>query len=350
MSYCNFFKQHDSIESVAVYKHNSVSDDFTIVIPTYKRSIQLSETLESVFCQTQCEYSFNVIVLDNNPSRYDETELLMQNYTDKENLSYFKNSENLGMQGNWNRAFLLSKAKYTVLLHDDDLLHPLFMHYLKISLDGIKGHVSVLKPLENRWKDDGNKYCFEQIVGPARTTRIYDIENYRGFIIGAPTGCLFNTQDIVDIGGFSTELNIAASDVELIVRLGRKLPVYQIQKRLIIYRISVNAASNIEIQYLGVERCYQIVRDLLQSYHLPTCIINRFWCVYVKSWSENIKREFCPDFDYKTAIKRCGLKKYSKFEGYSSWIFIKFVETAYLAFHGKLRLMSLKFWIYKYLK
>lgn len=343
----NFSKE---ISSIAVYEHTSVSEIYTIAIPTYKRAGLLRETIQSIFNQTEIEYQFNILVVDNNPDRNDETEILMERYKSNPVVSYYKNSQNLGMAGNWNRLFLLAKTKYVIMLHDDDLLHPMFMHYIDNSIKSINSKFTMIKPQENRWNDCGTPHQFEQICGPAKTRRIFDIENYSGFPIGAPTGCLIVKNDFIALGGFNVEYSQTAADVDFVVRCGLEYPIYQIEKKLVIYRILTNASFSVETQYLGVSRCFNITKRLLKSYHIPNFIFNPFWCVYVKSWSENIKREFCPDFDYKTAIKRCGLKKYSNFEGYSSWIFIKFVETAYLAFHGKFRLMSLKFWIYKYLK
>lgn len=65
--------------------------------------------------------------MDNNPERGCETEKLMMSYSNNPMISYYKNADNLGMVGNWNRLFTLAKGKYVVMLHDDDLLLPTFL-------------------------------------------------------------------------------------------------------------------------------------------------------------------------------------------------------------------------------
>ena len=94
-------------KSVIVVKEGVVQDALSsFCIPTYRRSKDLKEAIDSVFAQ-QTGIPFNVIVSDNNPERNDETEILINTYyADKDNLRYIKNAENLGMAGNWNRLVL----------------------------------------------------------------------------------------------------------------------------------------------------------------------------------------------------------------------------------------------------
>ena len=39
-----------------------------------------------------------------------------------EKIRYYRNDENIGLCGNWNRASMLAKGKYIVMLHDDDMI------------------------------------------------------------------------------------------------------------------------------------------------------------------------------------------------------------------------------------
>ena len=94
----------------------------TIAIPTYKRAHLLRETLESCLAQ-QTNCPFAIMVVDNNPERECETEQLLREYKAIPNLFYYKNTENVGMTGNWNKLFELSQTDFVVMLHDDDLLY-----------------------------------------------------------------------------------------------------------------------------------------------------------------------------------------------------------------------------------
>ena len=93
----------------------------SIVIPTYKRVSTLRETLDSAIRQTG-NHNYEILVVDNNPERGDETELLMAEYVSVKNLLYFKNTANIGMAGNWSRCSELAHGEWVVLIHDDDLL------------------------------------------------------------------------------------------------------------------------------------------------------------------------------------------------------------------------------------
>ena len=336
----NSFAIHENIKSIEIYGHPLVNDTFTIAIPTYKRAKYLEETLVSALSQVDNLYPYNIIVVDNNPERGDETELLMSKYNCESNISYYKNSANLGMQGNWNRLFVLTKTKYVIMLHDDDLLNPLFMSTVQRCISETKLHITVVKPLEQRWHDNGESVRYDRIIGDIRMKRVYDLENYHGFPIGAPTGCLFDRDDIIKIGGFDLKLNIAAADFELIVRLGREFPVYQINQSLVVYRILVNNASNLEVQYLGSDRCYKIVKKLLHSYYFPNWLIDGYWSYFLKSWTHFIHVNFCQDFDYDIAMKRIGMKPKSPIYGLLCYVVVRIYERIFMLFHGRIVLLN----------
>ena len=95
---------------------------YTIAIPTYKRANLLKEAIESCLIQ-KTTTPFAIIVVDNNPERECETEQLLREYNPIPNLSYYKNTENVGMTGNWNKLFELAQTDFVVMLHDDDLLY-----------------------------------------------------------------------------------------------------------------------------------------------------------------------------------------------------------------------------------
>lgn len=93
-----------------------------IVIPTYNRSGQLREAIESVRAQTVSQY--NLFVLDNCST--DDTRAVVAEY-EASGVSYIRNPSNLGMVGNWNRALDVGSSPYLLLLHDDDALAPDFL-------------------------------------------------------------------------------------------------------------------------------------------------------------------------------------------------------------------------------
>ena len=329
----------NNLSEITIFKHPNVCSDFTIAIPTFKRSNLLKETLDSVFAQEHIDTSFNVIVVDNNPERGDDTEKLMELYKNRDNISYYKNTENLGMIGNWNRCFLLAATKYVILLHDDDLLEPDFFNYVHEAVIRLEDErFAIIKPRENRWKDDGEPYQYKRFLQGLQTERIIAIENYDGFKLGAPTGCLFNREIVIQKGGFNEDLKIAAADLDFFIRLNLSYKCYQIKCPLVIYRISANESLKIEIQYLGYERCYTIIKKLVHKYLIPDFLFDRYWSYYSEGWASWIEGQFNIKFDVEEAYKRIALPQYSKIEKFVSDLLIKiYVRLIILPLNGKIK-------------
>jgi glycosyltransferase involved in cell wall biosynthesis len=79
----------------------------------------LREAIESVLQQTY--HDFELIVSDN--ASEDATESVVRSFDDSR-IKYFKNDQNIGSRGNWNRCFGLAVGKYIAILPDDDLMLP----------------------------------------------------------------------------------------------------------------------------------------------------------------------------------------------------------------------------------
>jgi glycosyltransferase involved in cell wall biosynthesis len=95
----------------------------TLFIPTYNRSIELVNTVESCLLQTASSEIFKVVVVDN--ASTDDTKNVMQDLLCQwKNLEYVVNGENLGMVGNWNRCMDLVDTPYYMLIHSDDIALP----------------------------------------------------------------------------------------------------------------------------------------------------------------------------------------------------------------------------------
>ena len=105
-------------------RSNETSPTLTVAIPTYRRFDLLSEALRSVFEQ-DFKVPVEVIVVDNDASD-DAVALKEIAKFANESFAYYKNAENVGMFGNWNRCLELARGRYITILHDDDMLLPEF--------------------------------------------------------------------------------------------------------------------------------------------------------------------------------------------------------------------------------
>lgn len=91
----------------------------TVLIPTFQRKRQLTDTLLAL--QSQSNQMFKVVVCDNN-SDYDFDEIksaLSQEFANR--VVFFRNSFNVGATANITGLFLKCETKYCWLLGDDDL-------------------------------------------------------------------------------------------------------------------------------------------------------------------------------------------------------------------------------------
>jgi glycosyltransferase involved in cell wall biosynthesis len=97
----------------------------TIAIPTYNRAEgYLRQSLESALAQTHQDLE---VILSDNCST-DDTEGLAAEYCrgDKR-LTYFRQSQNIGPNSNFNFCLAKARGRYFLLLPDDDLIDPDFV-------------------------------------------------------------------------------------------------------------------------------------------------------------------------------------------------------------------------------
>lgn len=203
--YRDCIKLQQSVNSINVYGVDKVSGKnplYTIAIPTYKRTETLIDTIESALAQVRSE-DYHVIVVDNNPERNDKTELLMAKYKENPKVSYYKNRENVGMAGNWNKCFILSPSNNVVLLHDDDIISPFALSTFSVALKKINVEWCYIKPellkfskTESLIFHGGGDYYLRKLT-PVNFS--YDCP------VGAPSCILYNKNKFLESGGFNSE-------------------------------------------------------------------------------------------------------------------------------------------------
>lgn len=97
----------------------NIERSVSICIPTFNGCKTIGSAIASVLAQSFVE--FELIVVDDGST--DKTYDVVNKFSDSR-LRYFRNQNNLGPQGNWNRCLELATGKYFKLLPHDDLLHP----------------------------------------------------------------------------------------------------------------------------------------------------------------------------------------------------------------------------------
>jgi glycosyltransferase involved in cell wall biosynthesis len=192
----------------------------TIGIPTFNRADGfLKQALRSALAQSWPH--IEIVVADNCSS--DRTDELVAGFGDPR-IRYFKHSENIGANNNFNFCVEQAGGVYFLLLHDDDLIDPDFVESCMNSLEPgqevgiirtgtrlIDGNGRVLREKPN---EVGGLSTAEFLLGWFdRRTALYMCST------------LFNTEKLRGIGGFSSRTNLyqdVVAEVKLAARSGRK--------------------------------------------------------------------------------------------------------------------------------
>jgi glycosyltransferase involved in cell wall biosynthesis len=223
----------------------------SIAIPTRCRFDLLREAVTSALAQ-RCDRIVEIVVVDNDPDSRDAerlVETLPQLRT--ANFRYYVNATNIGMFGNWNRCIELGRGVWHTMLHDDDMLDPLFASTMlgllgahpeidgiacrKHNLDQRSGHVAELDRTARprRMLADLRRFG---LSGHRRVTpRILFWANP----IGNPVGFVCRKADAIAAGGYHEE-DYPSGDHFFFARYAQRFHLAQSREALAYFRIAVN--------------------------------------------------------------------------------------------------------------
>ena len=101
------------------------------VIPVYKRADLLEKTLYSVLNQQKVDFEWNIVIVDNEAGEVNDTQRLIEKIS-SDKIVYYRNEENIGVDGNYNRCIEIAKSPWVAMIHGDDLI--MDDHLKKLSL------------------------------------------------------------------------------------------------------------------------------------------------------------------------------------------------------------------------
>lgn len=119
----NCFERIQDVKSDLIWGDPEyIADPFiSYVVPVYKRADLLEKTLQSVMGQRSVEFSWNIVVVDNEAGGENDTEKLIRKLNCPRIL-YYRNRENIGVDGNYNRCIELANGEWVAMVHGDDLI------------------------------------------------------------------------------------------------------------------------------------------------------------------------------------------------------------------------------------
>lgn len=264
--YKNNIAEIEKVPAIEIFSSVEKELKYTVGIVTYKRRHDLKEAIDSLLNQ-DCEIKYNLLVIDDYPGRDDETEqLITEEYSNVPRLTYLKNGKNLGQAGNWNRLFQFCQTKYLIMLHDDDVLFPSFLRRIDYFANKYD-KVSMLNSGKVYWQGNETNCSYPE------NDSLYSFGEYTQFpffMFGAPTGCLFNVNDVKEIGGFDPD-TFPSIDYVFTQKMcmANKL-VLSTKEKLMFYRIVGNASSKAETQILWLDMEYRIHQELSKLLNIPS--------------------------------------------------------------------------------
>lgn len=230
------YQQITHIPSTPIRIERSDAAKITIAIPTYKRAFLLREAIDSCL-QQKTNIPFNILIVDNDPQRNCETEELIASYVSK-NISYYKNTENLGPTGNWNKLFELAQTDFVVMLHDDDKLEDDYIQKINKVLKHYQEKIDAIYVETRFFSSTSTLKPRKQVT----TLQILSLcpNDFQFYNVGCIAGACFNRKSVIKLNGFNEYFD-PCFDYELHLRLSQIGKVVKILKYpLSLYRVLEN--------------------------------------------------------------------------------------------------------------
>lgn len=261
----------------------------TVLIPTFQRIDLLEEAIDSVLTQYHCDFSWDIVVLDNedDDGKQNETEKLIRKI-DSKRILYYRNSEHIRPGDNFNRAMEIARGSWVCFLHDDDLLISNALQKMGrlITIFSQKpgkplGAISAKYHQFNYNKETrtcsidifqtNQYYCNMPLYyGLYRLTHsnLWFTANIGGDV--PSNGTVFNRKAALENGGFIEDFGISG-DLILYYRMERKYSVYSTVQPMGLYRWGNNTMAK-------PESTNRVIKDAIdfREYVYSRNILSRF--------------------------------------------------------------------------
>ncbi|MBW0294692.1 hypothetical protein B4P00_00225 [Shewanella xiamenensis] len=235
----NHFARYSHVESELIIDgcQASLLPDLSVMIPTFRRLHLLKDAIESVVNQTAHDIKIEIVIVDNDAGT-DNTELasLVESFFPN-NIRLFRNKENIGMFGNWNRCIELARAPKLTILNDDDLLHP---DFIKITHE--LANQTAISVAYVQFKEKNNLHW--PTITRTKKWALTRADFFNGNPIPGSLGFVFNKQSAFELGGYNEELWPTA-DYEFSYRYCRKFGINRTTIPLAGYRWQENESMKV---------------------------------------------------------------------------------------------------------
>jgi len=232
-------------------EYMEVPHDISIVIITYKRLDLLKETIQSVLTQAG-NVEYQLIIIDNAGISEGVTDVEEYiNTLGDRHIIYFQQDEEKALElrkySLYDAGVVLAKTEWVTVVHDDDILHPLFLD----SVSGILGSHNEIDALTVDLFpfNDFEKVDFDSSKGK-KSTKLsrYTEAELMDYETKSFLGTVVKRSIYLKIGFFCNYDNIQSlseiDDYVFLLRLSHKYQTYYYDRKLYGYRSWEGASSN----------------------------------------------------------------------------------------------------------
>lgn len=249
----------------------------SICVPAYNSAEFVLKTIQSILNQT---YRNLEVVITDDCSK-DSTSQIISSFED-DRIKYFQNTENLGVEKNWNKTLHLSKGKYCKVMGADDIIYPTFIEeQVKILEDAQYANVVLVTSHKHVIDQNDAPIITRKFPGKGRIEGIKAIKMslIRGAnVIGEPVAGLFR-KDVLEKSGLYSGENLYMIDLDQWSRILKFGDLYVIDSVLYAFRISSTSISS----SLGFAQAGLFNAFVDKLYSDKTFRINRFERMVAKS-------------------------------------------------------------------
>lgn len=267
----NNFSKNNAIPSINIIMCDmKIPPTVTIAIPTFRRPELLKEAIRSAVDQQHYTETYEIMVVDNDPIGINNpNEEIVRSFKSC-NIVYYRNTQNLGMFGNWNRCFELARGEWVALLHDDDLLSPFYLNQIVPMLEKKSGIGAICAKEARDYEEYKEGLGLYKSGERHRLQRVFPIEtvlcNFDHY--GVPScGVIFRRNAVLRSGGFCQDL-FPSADWFFMYSFNLKNKIYKTDFITGYYRMEVNESLNLDtvIRFISdAEKLRRFFRDSLLS-------------------------------------------------------------------------------------
>lgn len=301
------FQKYSYIKSNLLVKPKNLPANgykYSITIPTFKRHKLLIEAIESCINQNYDKDNWQIVIVDNNPDNNPDILDVIRKMDSMSNIFYYKNEQNIGMFGNWNRCIELASGEFVTILSDDDLLKPDFLYEIEKQINKrpeiniIYGAYDFLKSGKIiRDNSVGFKNKIYNCLFYGKTREISLIDYFLRTFGFSASALVFRRSLALKLGGHD-DLIFPSADYlfqsKFVMNFGN---AFFYNKHLAIYRIEDNESIKYEVCDKMCDIHFQIKKKMIQFLPYSPNILNELAIFNYKKdiysmmniWNHNFK-------------------------------------------------------------